>query len=183
MISRRQRFTRHPLPLRAALFAGLAAGTAEVFWVSAYATATGADALPIAREVAASVIPGLGAHAAAPSVGIGIHFALSAALAIAFVSALWRACGGRPAPALIALAAVSVLALVWSGNFLLLLPSLNPAFLEQMPRAATFASKLLFGLTMAWMLGRNAGVASCSSATPLPRIRQPRPSSSDLAAR
>ena len=53
---------------------------------------------------------------------------------------------------MIAVAAVSVFALVWSGNFLLLLPSLNPAFLEQMPRAATFASKLLFGLTMAWML-------------------------------
>ena len=170
MIGWRRIFTRDPLPLRAALFAGLAGGTAEVLWVAAYATATGADALPIAREVAASVIPGLGALAAAPLVGFGIHFALSAALAIAFVSALWRACGGRPAPAVIAVAAVSVLALVWSGNFLLLLPSLNPAFLEQMPRAATFASKLLFGLTMAWMLGRNVAVASRRSATLSPRF-------------
>ena len=93
MISRRRSFTRNPLPLRAALFAGLAGGAAEVLWVVAYATATGADALPIAREVAASVIPGLSSLAAAPLVGIGIHFVFSAALAIAFVSALWRACG------------------------------------------------------------------------------------------
>ena len=171
MIARRRNFTRDPLPLRAALFAGLAAGTAEVLWVAAYATATGGDALTIAREVAASVIPGLGALSAAPLVGIGIHFALSAALAIAFVSALWRAYGGRPAPEVITVAAVSVLALVWSGNFLLLLPSLNPAFLEQMPRAATLASKLLFGLTMAWMLGRDAAAASRTSARFFPRVR------------
>ena len=43
---------------------------------------------------------------------------------------------------------------------------------ETLPlRAALFASKLLFGLTMAWMLGRNAAVASCRSATLFPRIR------------
>jgi hypothetical protein len=47
------------------------------------------------------------------------------------------------------LVAAAALAAVWAVNFLLILPSVNPAFTALLPPAATFVSKLLFGVCMA----------------------------------
>ncbi len=44
------------------------------------------------------------------------------------------------------------LAAVWTMNFFIVLPVLNPVFIVLMPYPATFASKMLFALAMAGVL-------------------------------
>ena len=48
--------------------------------------------------------------------------------------------------------AAAVLAIIWTVNFQVLLPLLNPAFTLLMPAGVTLASKILFGLAMAGVL-------------------------------
>lgn len=52
---------------------------------------------------------------------------------------------------MVATLAVSVLTLatVWTMNFFVVLPNLNPVFITLMPYPVTFASKMLFALAMA----------------------------------
>lgn len=127
------------------LVAGLAGGMAEIAWVLAYGAFTPVGAAEVAREVAASVIPGAAQWAAAPALGVAIHLMLSIALAYAFVAAL----PGRHG---IFAIAVGALVGVWAINFLVLLPLVNPRFVTLMPHAATLFSKMLFGAAMAAVL-------------------------------
>ena len=48
--------------------------------------------------------------------------------------------------------AAFLLALVWTLNFFIILPWLNPAFVTLMPYSVSLASKLLFGVTMGIVL-------------------------------
>ena len=45
--------------------------------------------------------------------------------------------------------ATVVLLAVWSANFLVVLPYLNPGFVQLLPYGVTLLSKLLFGLSAA----------------------------------
>jgi hypothetical protein len=52
---------------------------------------------------------------------------------------------------------VSMLAGVWAINFLVILPIINPTFVELVPYGASLASKVLFGFAAAfvfWCAGR-----------------------------
>jgi hypothetical protein len=134
--------------------AGLAGGIAEILWVLGYGALAPVDATQVAREVSASVLPGMAASAAGPALGVAIHLALSIALAGAFVAALPKVFPGcRGAAGYVAIA-VAALAGVWALNFLLILPVLNPRFVTLMPYAATLFSKALFGLAMGVVLAR-----------------------------
>jgi len=137
------------------LVAGLAGGIAEILWVLAYGAFAPISATEVAREVTASVLPGAAASAAAPGLGIGIHLALSIALAGAFATLFP---GRRGAAGTVAIA-VAALAGVWTLNFLLVLPVLNPRFVTLTPYAATLASKALFGLAMGAVLARGERLA------------------------
>ena len=130
--------------LSVGILAGLAGGVAEVAWISIYAAATGSDAAAVARAVTDTVGLGMSSPAAG---GVAVHMTIAALLGIAVAFAL------RPLRGMKLYAAMtSVLALVWAVNFLIVLPLLNPAFVEIVPMGVSFASKLLFGLAAAWSL-------------------------------
>lgn len=129
------------------VIAGLVGGLAEVLWVGASAMMLGVDGWQVAREVAVTVLPFVAGAAIAPVLGFIVHFVLSIALAAGFVLAAERVwpqagLGGR------LVAAVTLLAVVWSVNFLVVLPWLNPVFVTLLPLGVTFVSKLLFAFAM-----------------------------------
>lgn len=131
--------------------AGLAGGAAEVLWVAAYSMVVGPDVSVVARQVTASVWPALADASGAAWLGLGIHLGLSLLLAAGFVRVAGRLLVHRPVAMVFATAAAA-LAAVWAVNFLLILPVLNPAFVELLPYSVTFASKLLFSAAMAGVL-------------------------------
>jgi hypothetical protein len=148
--------------LRLGVTAGLAGGAAEVVWVAGYGAITGTPVGAVARGVATALLPGLAALPVAPAIGIALHMLLAVALGIAVVAALraplLRRVGGWSQSMLV----VAALGAVWSFNFLVVLPQLDPAFLALLPMVVTLASKLLFGVSAAAVLRsrRAAGAVS-----------------------
>ena len=148
--------------LRLGVTAGLAGGAAEVVWVAGYGAITGTPVGAVARGVATALLPGLAALPVAPAIGIALHMLLAVALGIAVVAALraplLRRVGGWSQSMLV----VAALGAVWSFNFLVVLPQLDPAFLALLPMVVTLASKLLFGVSAAAVL-RSRRVAGAVS--------------------
>ena len=128
------------------VLAGLAGGAAEIAWISLYAAATGGDAASVARGVTDTV--GIGALPPVAG-GVSIHMALAAILGMAVAVALapTRLHGARLYGAM-----TWALAAVWAINFLIVLPLINPQFVEIVPLAVSFVSKLLFGVAAATTL-------------------------------
>lgn len=137
-----------------ALVAGLAGGFAEIAWVAFYSAVSPVSAAEVARGVTSTVFTTAPDAPWAPWAGVGIHLVLSLALGIAFVLALWKLTSGHPGRQRIWVSAVAVAIAIWAVNFLLVLPSLNSAFVALMPLGATLLSKTLFGVAMAWTLSR-----------------------------
>lgn len=139
-----------PTPLwRLVLIASLAGGVAEIAWVGLYASFTPLTTATVAREVTASLLPAFAAGTTGVWLGVLIHMLLAVALGYAFAHALWKPFA-RPR-GMVATLAISVLTLttVWTMNFFVVLPVLNPVFITLMPYPMTFASKMLFALAMA----------------------------------
>jgi len=128
---------------------GIVGGVTEILWGSAYAAATGAPLTPVARGIVQSVIPQLAAAPWAPALGILIHLGLAMALGIGLAIVLRQLAYLRAGRSPEFSVAVLVLAAVWSVNFLLVLPRLNPSFVHLFPYSVTLVSKLLFGLSAA----------------------------------
>ena len=147
------------------LLAGLAGGLAELVWVTLYSSLTQVSGSEIARQVAVTLFPALMQAPFVVALGVAIHFALSLALAAAFVWIVWRPfIRNRGAVATFAGAAVA-LALLWASNFLVVLPRLNPDFVALMPYSVTLFSKLLFGVAMAWVLNSSLPTAAANRRT------------------
>ena len=127
--------------------AGLAAGFAEVVWVMFYGALTSVDSRRVAREVTATVYPGLAAEPIAPYAGMALHFALSIAIAWVFYLVLASLFIG-PRRSQVLLVSVCGLAGIWAMNFFWILPSLNPAMADVVPKALSLVSKLSFGIVM-----------------------------------
>lgn len=139
-----------PMPLWGlVLIASLAGGMAEIVWVSLYASFMPLEGATVAREVTASLLPAFAAGITGVWLGIVIHMLLAVALGYAFAYVLWKPLA-RP-HGMVATLAISVLTLatVWTMNFFVVLPVLNPVFITLMPYSVTFASKMLFALAMA----------------------------------
>lgn len=138
------------IPLwRLVLIASLAGGLAEIVWVSLYASFTPLAGATVAREVTASLLPAYAAGVTGVWLGMVIHMLLAVALGYAFAYVLWKPFA-RPHGMVATLAvSVSTLATVWTMNFFVVLPVLNPVFITLMPYPVTFASKMLFALAMA----------------------------------
>lgn len=134
------------------LAAGLAGGLAEIAWVGLYSMFTPLSGAEVAREVTASVFPGLVALPSAALLGVAIHFLLSLLLAAGFVFATARLFTPRWRTAGAFTSALVALALVWAVNFFVVLPAINPMFIGLMPYTVTLISKLLFGVAMAAVL-------------------------------
>lgn len=136
-------------PLALGLAAGIAGGIAEIVWIAAYQGAVGGSAADVAAAITQTVIPVYGGIGAAPAIGLAIHMALAAGLgillAVAVRSLLPRLAGTWTETALL----VAALAGVWTVNFMILLPVLNPAFVHIVPIAVSLTSKILFGVAAA----------------------------------
>jgi hypothetical protein len=135
--------------LKVILLAGLCGGMAEVIWVQLYAGLAGHSAAEVARQVTASLLPGMAQAAAAPGLGVALHLVLSVLLAFAYAFVVWLPFTRRRGPAVAVAVAVGVLACIWAVNFLLLLPVVNAAFVGLLPHSVSLGSKLLFGVAMA----------------------------------
>ena len=140
------------LPLNWILLAGFTGGLAEVIWVSLYAALSPLQGWDVAREITVSVFGSPVAGAFAPGLGILIHFILSIAIALAFVAVLWAPLMRRFGQPGVLGGAIAVLAAIWTMNFFVVLPVLNPAFVALMPLSVTLASKLLFGISLGVVL-------------------------------
>lgn len=134
------------------LLAGLAGGLAEVLWVMTWSALTPLQAVTIAREVTATVFPGMAGIPMAVEIGLLIHFLISLAFAVIFVWAFGKRLPRHYGGAGILAASVALLVLDWTINFLVLLPAINPAFVALMPTAVTLTSKILFGFAMGAVL-------------------------------
>lgn len=137
---------------RLVLIASLAGGLAEIVWVSLYAAFTPLAGATVAREVTASLFPRLAAGASGAWLGIAIHMALAVALGYAFAYAVWKPLVRARGPLATLAVSALTLATVWTVNFFVVLPALNPAFIMLMPYSVTFASKMLFAVAMGVVL-------------------------------
>lgn len=160
-----------PAALKCLALAGLAGGIAEVLWVGAYCALTPLGASEVLRQIAASVVPAAAHSAGAPALGMVIHLALSIALAVAYASTMGIARVRRSSLVGAIASAMVALTAVWMLNFLVLLPQLNPAFVDLMPYPVTLLSKLLFGAAMGFALHLEyaAGVAATPARVALPQ--------------
>ena len=131
------------------LLAGLAGGMAEIIWVQFYTLLSGHSSAEVARQVTASLLPGLTEASAAPLIGVAIHLVLSVLLALAYALLVWRPYTRRLGAGASVAVAVGVLACIWAVNFLLLLPVVNAHFVDLLPYSVSLGSKLLFGAAMA----------------------------------
>jgi hypothetical protein len=118
--------------IRICALAGAAGGAAEVLWIAGVAPAQAQD---VALAVGATFHPGLPA-----SIGVAIHMVLSIALGLALAKVLLGVARGSLVPA-----ALAALAGVWTINFFVVLPLVNPGFVTLLPLGVTLVSKLLFG--------------------------------------
>lgn len=135
--------------LKVTLIAGLCGGMAEIIWVQLYTFLAGQSSVEVARQVTASLLPGMAEAAAAPALGVAIHLVLSVLVALAYALLVWQPFTRRHGPAISLAAASGVLACIWGVNFLLLLPVVNAEFVGLLPFSVTLGSKLLFGVSMA----------------------------------
>jgi hypothetical protein len=144
--------TRFSSSITRVLLAGLAGGVAEVLWVMAWSAVTPLQATTVAREVTRTVFPVMAETSMAAEIGLIIHLAISLALGVVFVWALGKHLARHYGGAGILAGCVTLLALIWTINFLVVLPVLNPVFVTLMPSAVTLGSKTLFGLAMGAVL-------------------------------
>ncbi len=142
--------------LKYGVLAGAAGGGAEIVFIIIMAALTNISAVNIARSVGASVGIEMLSSTGAVFAGIAIHMALAIALgigvAIGCYALLGRSLRSSQTYAVVAAALIGV----WAFNFLLLLPLINPAFVQLVPYPVSFLSKLIFGLATAEVLRRGA---------------------------
>ncbi len=134
------------------LLAGLSGGSAEALWIMIYSVFTPLSGSVVAREVTASLFPALAAGSSGVWLGIVIHMALAVALGFAFAYVIWKPLVRARGPLATLVVSALTLATVWTVNFFLVLPVLNPLFITLMPYPVTFASKMLFALALAGVL-------------------------------
>jgi hypothetical protein len=130
---------------------GVCGGLAEIAFISIYMITEGRPPAVIAKTVAEAFALGPSASA-----GIVAHMMLSLLLGIGLTS-VWTSVRG-PSPKATApyLFMTAALIVIWSFNFLVLLPSLSPGFSDLVPYPVSLAATLLFALAGAPVL-RHAG--------------------------
>lgn len=140
--------------LRWYLLAGLCGGLAEVVWVSVYSAITSTSLSTIGRGISSTVWSSTANIPGAEYLGLIIHLVLSLLLALGFGGALHFYLLRRINRSITVFTAVLMLALVWKINFYMILPMWNPEFIHLLPLSVTLFSKLLFGMSMGWVLAR-----------------------------
>src|SRR5581483_1019919 len=140
----------HP-PVRETLWRGaligLSGGLAQIAFISIYMLAS--DRAPAVIAQAIAEVAQLGPSASA---GVVIHMALALLLGIGRMG-VWNCVRSpRPTASTVYLFTTTAVIVVWSFNFLVLLPSLYPGFSDLLPYPVSFAAALLFALAGAPVL-------------------------------
>jgi len=129
--------------------AGAAGGIAEIIWIFVYASATGTDAASVARGVTTATGVNLLLQGSRAAFGVAIHMMLAVTLGTALAFS-WTALSRRWPQQISPYAILPVvLAGVWAINFLIVLPLIDPNFVQIVPYPVSLASKLLFGFAAA----------------------------------
>ena len=129
------------------LIAGILGGAAEMAWVTLYCgTAGGAE---VARQVTATFASGGAGAQYAVAMGIAIHLVLSTLVALCYALLIWKPLARTLGTAAHFVLASVALAVLWALNFFIVLPWVNPAFVDLLPYSVSLASKLMFGMAMA----------------------------------
>ena len=134
---------------------GFAGGIAEVIWIAVYGSLSGADAAEVARAISATAgwaVPALPLAAAPILAGIAIHMIAAVGIGLALVFVWGRLTAHRPVWGNEYVFMVAALAIVWAFNFFVVLPLINPSFVDLVPYPVSLISKLLFGLAGALVL-------------------------------
>lgn len=126
---------------------GLSGGLAQIAFIWIYMLASDRAPAPVAQAIAKAAQ--LGPSTAA---GIFIHMALSLVLGIGLMAAWNSVRSPRPTASAVYLFVTAAVIVVWSFNFLVLLPSLDPGFADLLPYPVSFAATLLFALAGAPVL-------------------------------
>jgi hypothetical protein len=134
------------------VLAGIAGGIAEVAWILLYGRVFGVDAAVVADGVTWSLFPGYSGSPLAVPLGIAIHMGLAIVLGMAIAIMLARFWPRLSGTAFEAIVVVGLLVAIWAMNFFLVLPILNPSFVELVPNGASLTSKVLFGVAAAFVL-------------------------------
>ena len=129
--------------------AGAAGGIAEIIWIFVYASATGADAASLARGVTTATGVNLLLQGSPAAFGVAIHMVLAVILGIALALS-WTALSRRWPKQLNPYVVMPIaLTGVWAINFLIVLPLVDPNFVQIVPYPISLISKLLFGVAAA----------------------------------
>lgn len=135
--------------LNVGLMAGLVGGAAEIAWIALYLQLQGGSSSAVARGITETVVPGSGDAAFAVAAGLAIHMVLAVVLGAAVAVVFARAFPGLSGTLTEFAAVVGVLVVVWTMNFLVILPVVNQAFVTIVPYGASLTSKVLFGVAAA----------------------------------
>lgn len=138
------------------LLLGIVGGAAEIAWIAFYGALAGADSAVVASAVSATVKPALpiSLETAPAAYGLLVHMLLAAGLGIALVTGWLALTKHWPQRLNEYCFMATALTSVWAFNFFVVLPLINPGFVELVPYAASLTSKLLFGLAGAVVLRR-----------------------------
>lgn len=144
---------RRPTGTTATIFiAGIAGGAAEVVWVGLFCLASPLQSSLVAAEITRSFLP-QAAGTSAVVAGLIIHFVLAVLVAAIFAMTLLRLLRNRTdILGKLSVAMVTLFA-IWTMNFFVFLPAINPVFVTLMPYSVTLISKLAFGIAMGWVFG------------------------------
>jgi len=141
-----------PFPVRQILLAGIAGGMAEVFWFAIIGPVLSLNIHDVATGITASIFPAMAASSYSVQLGIAIHLLLSVVLAAVYLVTLGRWSMSRYRLSGQLLIGMASLLLVWAVNYLIVLPIINPSFIEISTYGLSLLSKAFFGITMALVL-------------------------------
>lgn len=145
---------------RAIFLAGIAGGTVEVVWVALYCLVSPLQASLIAAEITRSFLPEVTGPFAVAA-GLIIHYALSVLVAGTLSMTLLRLIADNLNMRSIISISIAALVAVWTLNFYVILPAVNPEFVTLMPYAVTLASKIGFGIAMGGVFGLRGTASHC----------------------
>jgi hypothetical protein len=131
-----------------ALIAGLVGGTIEILWLMFFTRFLPINLAEVARETALSVYIFSQTSEWLIFWGIGVHLALSSAVAVLFAYIMNRAPDILQRHTFIPLLSILFLLMIWIVEFIMILPILSPRLIELLPLSATLISKFLFGYGM-----------------------------------
>lgn len=132
------------------LLAGIAGGTFEIVWVLLFCTVAPLQSSLVAEEIARSFFPQM-AGIPAVTAGVIIHYVLALLIAGVAAMTLFRMLGRKSEVRTLVAASVAALVAIWTTNFFVILPVVNPGFVTLMPYTVTLVSKVGFGMAMGWV--------------------------------